>query len=284
MDTLHLIDLDPGLRPELLTRLIPDGHPLTDWPTEPAAPPTAELTAAAAAIAGSVRDEPGYAVVATGFADLPDAELVSASWNLFTALCSPVPQYRTGELIYPVEVAAATGAGISHYSRSNAAGGFHTDGTMLDDPPALAALLCLSPADEGGETLLMDGPRLIAELDPEHREALTRPLWFHSGDPDSPRRHQPVLNLDGGRTELRYLRRYIEEGHRRSAIRPPLEALDALDRQSERSDRQLPVPLRRGQILLWDNARFIHGRRTFTEHTSRRRLRRMYGTPRDLAG
>lgn len=280
----HLIDLDPGLRPELLARVIPDGCPLTDWPTEPAGPPAGELTAAARAIIGSVRGEPGYAVVATGFTDVPDTELVSAAWNLFTTLCTPVPQYRTGELIYPVEVTDAAGPGISHYSTSNAAGGFHTDGTMLDDPPAVAALLCLSPADEGGETLLMDGPRLIAELDPAHREALTRPLWFHSGDDGSPRRHQPVLNVDGGRTELRYLRRYIEEGHRSLSVQPPVEALDALDRQSERPDRQLPLPLRRGQILLWDNARFIHGRRPFTEHTSRRRLRRMYGTPRELAG
>ncbi|GDY33816.1 TauD/TfdA family dioxygenase [Gandjariella thermophila] len=279
MDPLHVIALDRDLHPELLKRIIPDGHPLTDWPTEPPTPPTIELAAAARAVADSILREPGYAVVDTQAAELTDTELVSAAWNLFTVLCVPVPQYLTGELIYPVEVTAATGPGISHYSTSNAAGGFHTDGTMLDQPPAVAALLCVSPADEGGETLLMDGLRLISDLTPEHRLALTRPFWFHSGDPGSPLRHQPILNG----TELRYLRRYIEEGHRQAGAELSTTALDALDRLSELPDRQRPVPLRRAQVLLWDNTRFIHGRRPFTENTSRRRLRRMYGTPRDLS-
>jgi hypothetical protein len=42
-----------------------------------------------------------------GLADLDDVGLSSAVWNLFTVMCAPVPQCRSGELIFLVEVAAA---------------------------------------------------------------------------------------------------------------------------------------------------------------------------------
>lgn len=273
MSSLNTLAIDPKVCPVLLGRIIAQDRPPHQWPVEPVTPPSQELSDAARSITNAIVDDPGYVVVDVAGADLTDETLISAGWNLFTVLCSPVPQYSGGELISSIRVTTAARPGVSHYATSHATGGNHTDGTELDEPPEVTGLLCVSSADSGGETLLVDGRKVIAELSAENRAALSLPLWFHSGVAGSPERHQPVLNG----VELRYLRRYIEEGQRRRGVEPPTAALDELDRLTDRADLQLPVLLRRGQLLVWNNRRFVHGRRSFIEQESRRWLVRMYG-------
>lgn len=273
MNTLNTLAVDPGEHPVLAERVIAADHPPHAWPAEPVGRSREELADVARTITEAVLGEPGYVVVDVAGSGLSDEVLISAAWNLFTVPFTVMPQYAGGELISSVKVSAAARPGVSQYATSHATGGYHTDGTELEVPPEVTGLLCVSAADSGGETLLMDGRKLVAELSEEHRAALSAPLWFHSGVEGSPERHQPVLNGD----EVRYLRRYVTEGHRRRGEEPPVEALDAWDELSARPEMQLPVLLRRGQLLLWNNRRFVHGRRPFTEGTSRRWLVRMYG-------
>ncbi|GIF08246.1 TauD/TfdA family dioxygenase [Actinoplanes siamensis] len=280
MSSLNTLAIDPTLRPVLLERVIAEDHPPHQWPVEPITAVGPELASSARAIAKSLVEDPGYVVVEVPGADLSDEQLISAAWNLFTVLFTPMEQYSGGELVSSIRVTAAARPGVSQYATSHATGGYHTDGTELAEPPQVTGLMCVSSADSGGETLLMDGRRVVAELAAADRAALSAPLWFHSGVEGAAERRQPVI--DG--SELRYLRRYIVEGHRRRGEEPPTAALDAWDRTTERADLQLPVLLRRGQLLLWDNRRFVHGRKPFTEGESRRWLVRMYGMFRKPAG
>lgn len=78
---------------------------------------------------------------------------------------------------------------------------------------------------------------------------------------------------------MRYLRRYLESGWLSAAGAVPLEltaAMDAIDHFTMAEENQTAYLLRRGEALLWRNERYIHGRRAFTEHSSARRLVRMY--------
>ncbi|MFF3941728.1 TauD/TfdA family dioxygenase [Streptomyces phaeofaciens] len=276
--------LPTDARPPLQLRTFTADLAPDAWPPEPVGDSTPALAAACREITHELREGRGWTVVDTGLADLTDDGLCSATWNLFTALCRPVPQYRTGELLYPVEVSSAPTLGSSHYSSSSRTGGYHTDGTLLDVTPHVAMLAGLSTADEGGETVLVDGHALVDRMEhtaPELLGLLRSPHPFHSGDGD----HDPVVEHEiveasADRPRIRYLRRYIEQGHARRGGEMDEKltaALDAWDELIAAPELRTPVLIRRGQILFWDNFRFVHGRTPFVERTARRRLRRAYG-------
>jgi alpha-ketoglutarate-dependent taurine dioxygenase len=268
----------------LRRRTVPAGQAPDAWPTDRFEPHHPSLLAVADQILAEVRGSQGHAVVSIDPVGLDDHELCTVTWNLFTMLCSPVPQYRTGELIYAVEVTPGV-AETSHYSGSARAGGHHTDGTLLPEPPDVACLLGLSAA-VGGETIMMDGRRLCAQLDaddPAHTQILAQPHHFDvMGQIDGViTKRQPVVRRGADDFELRYLRRYIEQGYQVAGETLPTglrSAMDLLDDLSTAEENQTRVLLDRGVILIWDNRRMLHGRLPFEERGSRRRLRRMYGT------
>jgi hypothetical protein len=278
---ISLADADVQL---LTQRVTPLEQPLDAWPIAP--PPRVGTSSlqCSADLERLLRDQPGYAVVDTGLADAGDAAVCSAAWNLFTTLWRPMPQYRSGELLFPVEVVPnAPGKSLS---QTNASGVFHTDGTVLPEPPDVAALFCLSSADAGGETVLIDGEALhesMALSGDGSTEALftEHPFDCHGQSPGVDVRWQPTARYgDDGHLHLRYLRRYIEEGYEKIGKEiPPATsaAFDHVDRFAAATEHQIPVALSRGQLLLFCNHRFLHGRRAFRETRKRRRLRRAYG-------
>lgn len=288
MGTTAVTGVDEPLRiartdAELLARrTIPADQPLDAWPVDPPPGHDAGLAPLVETLTGRLRGEPGYARVDTGLGQATDDELCDAAWNLFTAVCRPVPQYQTGELIFPVEVAPNGG----RYSLSNTSGEFHTDGTLLVPTPAVTCLFCLAAADHGGETVVIDGPRLyddLAAADPGLVDALlSEHPWDTNGQvPGVEIRWQPVVTRDdGGGLAFRYLRSYIDTGYRklgRPMAGATRAALDAVDRLASEEDRQIAMDLQRGQVLMFANQRFLHGRRPFREGTAKRRLRRGYG-------
>ncbi|MFE4667822.1 TauD/TfdA family dioxygenase [Streptomyces sp. NPDC056716] len=272
----------------LLAREVPADTPSAQWPAAAFRTTGAELLELSDSVSAAILGDMGSAVVRFDADGLSDQEVSTLYWNLFTALFRPVPQYSSGELIYPVEVKAGA-AETSHYSNSSKAGNYHTDGTLLPRLPDVAFLFGLSAAT-GGETLLMDVDGLVrqlAQVDPAHVAELCRPVPFDVKDQMAGVRikRQPVLTHTAGGYELRYVRMYIEQGYAAEGTPVPPElraAMDAFDEVSRVAAETADcVLLGRGVGLLWDNRRMLHGRRPFQETTSSRRLRRIYGVRRD---
>ncbi|WP_327370967.1 TauD/TfdA family dioxygenase [Streptomyces sp. NBC_01217] len=270
--------------PALLARDINEDTPLDKWPTEAFRTGSDEVKALRDGILAAVRGDAGGVTVRVAADGLGDQDLCTLYWNFFTTLFRPVPQYASGELIYPVEVKAGA-AQTSHYSNSSKAGGYHTDGTLLPELPDVAFLFGLSAAT-GGETLLMDVNGLVehlARVDPAHVAELSRPVPFDVKDQmDGIRiKRQSVLTPTAGGYVLRYVRMYIEQGFAAEGTPVPPElvaAMDAFDEvSSDAAVHAGDVLLERGVGLLWDNGRMLHGRRPFKETTTARRLRRIYG-------
>ncbi|MGH3567396.1 MAG: TauD/TfdA family dioxygenase [Pseudonocardia sp.] len=264
----------------LMRRSVDPATAATDWPLE-APTASADLLAAVAPVVTTLGDE--RSVVVALPERLGDHELTVATWNLLSLFARPVPQYDTGELVYPVEVRPGEG-GASHYSASADSGGLHTDGSLLAEPPDFGALLCLSNADDGGETVLIDARSVYKHLRDAHPHLLPVVTGEHpyatEDDRDRPRQWAPLMRVDGGEVTVRYLRKYIVAGWRLAGAPFPellIEALDAIDEFAGRTSRQRAYPLRRGEVLVWRNHCHLHGRRTFTERASQRRLVRFYG-------
>ena len=277
------LGLNKEVRDAISTRIIPIDYPAASWPATHPYIVSASLASADSDILTYLRGEPGWVLVDTGFANRDDCELISAAWNLFSSLCRPVPQYRTGELVYFVEVANKLAQASSHYSQSNKSGGFHTDGTLLDMTPDIAMLAGISTADEGGETVLIDGHAVVArlaELSSQSVSSLEDFHPFHSGDESDPVVAHRVIDRSTQSPVIRYMRRYIELGYikRQGAVSDCLTAaLQDLDALTGDPRHQTAVLIKRGYLLLWNNQRCLHGRRPFKELRERRRLLRTYG-------
>jgi alpha-ketoglutarate-dependent taurine dioxygenase len=265
----------------LADRIVPPGIPADAWPVDPPAFGNRDLQVGLESLERTVQQR-GCAIAVLP-AELDDQTLTVSAWNLVAAVWKPVPQYDTGELVYPVEVRSGESAS-SHYSASRATGGFHTDGSLLARPPAVGVLMCLSPADSGGETVLIDAElvqQALADVDPTFVELLSQPQPFAAeDDADGVRQWSPVLSMQEGQVALRYLRRYLVAGWQRAGRPAPDrfdEALDVIDAVAADPAAQRSHPLQRGELLVWRNCRYLHGRRPFEEQQRSRRLVRIYG-------
>lgn len=277
--------VDVGASTWLLDREIPLDRDPADWPRT--APPGLgdDATRLRDGLTRLLGDSPGHALVDLGLSDASDQLLCRAAWNLLTTLCLPVPQYVTGEMFFPVEAADAQPS-HSPFSMSRSDVAFHNDGTFLPAAPEIAALLSLSAADEGGETVIVDGAAVFEDLHAADASVAAVLLEKHPidlrGQADgAPTRSQPIATRDeAGQVRLRYVRAYIEQGYVKSGLELPdrtRAAFDRFDALAAVEERQVSFLLKRGELLIIDNQRYLHGRRGFREHISRRRLRRVYG-------
>jgi hypothetical protein len=147
----------------------------------------------------------------------------------------------------------------------------HTDGSGVPDPPGLLLLACQRPADEGGNTRVVDGASIMGTLTEQHPAALhalsaPRAAFFGATgghlsavlEPAGPGRTRIRLRLD----DLAWFSTNAAE-----AV-PLLRAVIACHTQTFR--------LREGEGLLLSNTRWLHGRDNFIGH---RVMLRILGDP-----
>ncbi|WP_406086361.1 TauD/TfdA family dioxygenase [Kitasatospora purpeofusca] len=152
----------------------------------------------------------------------------------------------------------------------------HTECAQLPRPPRLMVLACARAAEDGGESLVVDGKAVLAELAASHpaaMEALSAPRAAYFGGSDG--HFAPVLeHLCGGQWRLRL--RQDELARFSAEVQAHLPALRrAVEHHTSR------MRLACGQALVLDNHRVLHGR---TRFTGERLLLRALGWPRPVLG
>ena len=172
-----------------------------------------------------------------------------------------VPQY-SGELIRDIRPDSNLARGMI------SADGFtdlrpHTEWYEFPGlPPRYVALWCVRPClDEGGETTIADGYRLLELFSAGERERLAKELRSWRSHPtvgvERVARH-PILEQHDGVLILRFstldlsiddelTARYIEAG------------VEFFEKE------RFAIKMRRGSLLVWDNWRMIHARNSFTD-------------------
>jgi len=151
--------------------------------------------------------------------------------------------------------------------------GAHTDNPYRDPPPTLQLLHCLSSSTSGGESTLVDGFRVAADLRidaPEAFELLARhALQFHYSDAETELEAEaPVISLDarGDVVAIRFNTRStapfrLDE----PLVEPYYDAYRVFGRMLESPSHQLRIMLAPGDLFIVDNTRVLHGRTGFTE-------------------
>ncbi|MEV4889945.1 TauD/TfdA family dioxygenase [Nonomuraea sp. NPDC055795] len=144
----------------------------------------------------------------------------------------------------------------------------HTDLSAAPLPPRLQILVCSLSGSAGGETVLVDGAGVCADL-AQFRPDLLRRLEQPGTVRFADRWAAVFERIGNGRMRIRYRQDGLE--HFSSAVRDLVPSLRAVIARRTRL-----LPLRPGQGYLIDNWRVLHGREAFTGH---RRLYRVLGDP-----
>ena len=165
-------------------------------------------------------------------------------------------------------------------SQTRAATGFHTDSSARNTMPDVVALLCLQPARFGGESLVVSGARVHEELRRTHPQALTRLYREFIRDvvtPGAGKTSQTLINnrfpvfsqgLYSPQLSFRYMRYWIEKGHREAALDlapEELAVLDTLDDLLESPRLALKFKLKSGDQLWVNNHIVAHNRTEYED-------------------
>jgi gamma-butyrobetaine dioxygenase len=147
----------------------------------------------------------------------------------------------------------------------------HTDNPYRDPVPGLQVLHCLGNADEGGETCLVDGFMVAAQLKASHADAFDcltmTPCHFHWRD-DKTRLEAiaPILSLDreGAVNTIRFNHRSLGDVVTEPQNKPRWRAAYRAFAQALNSpDLTCQFRLNPGDVLIMDNHRILHGRSAF---------------------
>lgn len=164
---------------------------------------------------------------------------------------------RLGQTVWNIRYDAAAAARGATASLTLESLPFHTDGAFEDPSPRyLAQYVVREDRFGGGETLLVDVAKVQGRLSAETLAILgTTHFRFHAPAEYAKGagfRDAPILFGDG---LMRY-RRAIIDDHQQAEAKSALDELDAAIAAVE----PLRLRLHSGEILLLDNARFLHAR------------------------
>tara|TARA_R110002072_G_scaffold228234_14_gene385515 strand:- start:76194 stop:77150 length:957 start_codon:yes stop_codon:yes gene_type:complete len=207
-----------------------------------------------------------------------------------SVLGQPMLQYG---LLYPVVDRGASYKEQSvPVSMTNSETCFHTDSSAVDVVPDFVGLLCEQPSQQGGDSLVSNALRVHEILHRESPELLASLRCDKYRDVVTPGKEKTHENLlrnrfpifsdcsRGGAVLFRYMRYWIEVGHRKAGLpldALELEAMDRLDALLEHADNVVRFRLERGDIL-WVNNRVLAHNRTAYQDTpgNIRQLQRMW--------
>jgi gamma-butyrobetaine dioxygenase len=151
--------------------------------------------------------------------------------------------------------------------------GAHTDNPYREPTPTLQLLHCLSSSASGGESTLVDGFRVAADLRSKARrdfDLLVRhPVLFRYRDADTELDAEvPVISLDarGGVCAIHFNTRSTAPFRLDGAdVEPYYAAYRTFGHMLEAPEYQLRVALAPGDLVIVDNLRVLHGRTAFSD-------------------
>ncbi|MCG3165607.1 MAG: hypothetical protein POELPBGB_01375 [Bacteroidia bacterium] len=215
---------------------------------------------------------------------LSNLELRSLVWLLSCNIGKPIVQDESGTQIMYVYDRNRSNSIFNgaRYHQTHQGGALHTDQggvkhtKNVNDPEPIDFLVlgCIQQGLIGGETILVHADELYRELlkFPIVIDILKGQFFWELRGQSQNYYDGPILTIgNDGKPRFRYIRPYMESAYTRLGKKiKPLEtwALDVLDSLLESSIIQNRILLNRGEILIFRNDRFVHGRTSFTDDWS----------------
>ncbi len=165
---------------------------------------------------------------------------------------------------------------------------FHTASTSVDSFPDLVGLLCIRPAQKGGENILVSALAVHEKMREERPDLLVALYQYFVRDVNTPdddksleklmRNRFPVFSqgkyIEG--LTFRYMRYRIETGavkSRQPLTKTVVAALDYLDKTMNENEMMFNLLLDKGDVMYLNNHTIAHNRKSYKDFKKRRKKR-----------
>ncbi len=174
--------------------------------------------------------------------------------TFLACLGTPIQESRNQEegSIFQVTVKSKEDC-FTSYATSNLFFPLHTDGSDFETPPTDIAMFCVTPSQEGGESLFIALSDLMMHLPEALKSLLTTKLWTFNTV------KRTIISQTTTGPKICYNRLMIESYS--DLTQQELDILDQLDRICEA--HTFRVKLKANDLIVFRNDLFLHGRTGF---------------------
>jgi hypothetical protein len=207
-------------------------------------------------------------------------EFAAIVWGIGTHFGQALSQTAEGKLLDYVVDATSSDPTPRMYRTSFELG-------PHNDPTGMLALACWNPAKSGGESMLVSGVTLHAEIArraPQLLPALYRGFHYHRLGEQGPQQEPvtpyrvPIVAVRSGQVSCRTARAGYIAGHHELGIpitNEELAAIDLLDAVAREPDMRVTFPLAAGDMLVVNNYMVLHARHAFENFAQPERQRQL---------
>ena len=172
------------------------------------------------------------------------------------------------------------------YHQTKEGGSFHTDSPQWEKVPDFIGMCCINPAKKGGQSKFVSAYSIHNKMLKEHKHFLQM-LYeqFHFDkrgeykSNESPTVFEPIFSYNDNQLKVRYLRNYINDGHKIQDVPLSKEqnnALDCLDKIIHDENLAVSYDLRQYDMVFLNNSRVMHGRTSFEDFENKRLMIRTW--------
>ena len=216
---------------------------------------------------------PYYVVMAPtpGHASWQEASAIAFALECIGSSSGELPSRLGATRVTVNPKASSVEDAVTRYSRTTIALEPHTDSSQQKNPHSIVIFGMSRPDESGGETQMVVIDELLPLLDSETAELLRQPIWPMGKQP------KPILETGSASDETlisyyrKQLDRSLELGASLSAQQ--MTALSALDAAITHLSAQRSFRLQKGETLLINNRKVLHGRTALAEDSDRLMIR-----------
>ena len=210
------------------------------------------------------------------FTDFSEEEILGIYRNICKALGTLLTQNIKNEKLVKVQYEEKSMQHGGRYHQSKEGGSFHTDSPHWEQVPDFVGMHCINPAKKGGESKFVSVYSVHNKMLKKHKhflEMLYEQFYFDKRrgeyEPGKPLTSvKPIFAYNGNQLKCRYIRDYLNDGHKIQNI--PLskeqnEALDIFDKIIHDENLAITYVLQQNDMVFFNNDRVMHGRTSFED-------------------
>jgi len=161
------------------------------------------------------------------------------------------------------------------YHQTKEGGSYHTDSPQWENVPDIIGLCCINPAKIGGTSKFVSAytiHNLILQKNSQVLGVLYNKFYFDKRgeikENEEPTIFEPILKFENDKLSFRYLRDYIDGGHKiqnKPFTNEQNTSLKLLDEILSEENIAVSYDLRKYDMTFFNNHRVIHGRTSFED-------------------
>jgi glutathione synthase/RimK-type ligase-like ATP-grasp enzyme len=206
-----------------------------------------------------------------GHASWQEASAIAFALECIGSSSGEVPSRLGATRVTVNPKASSVEDAVTRYSRTTIALEPHTDSSQQRNPHSIVIFGMSRPDDTGGETQMVVVDELLPLLDSETIKLLREPIWPLGKKPKS------ILGSEPGSHDIRisYYRKQLDRSLELGASlsQQQYAALSTLDATITRLAAKRSFRLEKGETLLINNHKVLHGRTALAEGSNRLMIR-----------